>query len=70
MASFIEILANGETKAVPEGTTLAGLIESLELPGGRVAVERNGGVVPKDRFGSVTLSAGDRLEIVTLVGGG
>jgi len=70
MPGVVDIVANGEARTVPEGCTLESFLKSLELPGGRGAVERNGAVVPKDRFGAVVLAAGDKLEIVTLVGGG
>jgi len=66
----VEIIANGEPRRVPEGSTLSGFLTSLEIPDARVAVEHNGRVVSKDSFASVILSGGDRLEIVTLVGGG
>ena len=66
----MEITANGEKRQVPDGITVAGLINEIGWPSGRIAVERNGEIVPKERFGSVVLGAGDRLEVVTLVGGG
>ena len=46
------------------------LIEKLELAGKRVALERNGEIVPRSRFGKQQLADGDRLEIVVAVGGG
>lgn len=70
MPGVVDIVANGERRTVPEGSTLESFLKALELPGGRIAVERNGVVVSKERFGSVILAAGDKLEIVTLVGGG
>ncbi len=66
----IEITANGVARRVREGITLAALLTSLDLPLARVAVEHNGRIVPKERLNEVVLSAGDRLEVVTLVGGG
>jgi len=69
-AGEIDVIANGEPRGVPDGITLAAFVEVLNLPGSRVAVELNGRLVPRERFPSVVLAAGDRLEVVTLVGGG
>ena len=66
----MEILANGAAREVPSGITLAGFLDSLDLPTARVAVERNGAIVPADRYEAVILPGGDELEVVTLVGGG
>lgn len=46
------------------------LVERLELNGKRIAVERNGEIVPRSQFGAVSLADGDALEIVIAVGGG
>lgn len=66
----IEITVNGTHRRVPSGLTVAGLIAELGLAGRRVAVERNQDVVPRARHGDVELAPGDRLELVTFVGGG
>ena len=66
----ITIRLNGQEKDVEAGLTLDELLRRLELPDRRVAVERNLEVVPRDRYGATPVEAGDRLEIVTLVGGG
>lgn len=66
----IEIIVNGRSRQVKTGLTLEGLLERLELPLQRVAVERNRQVVPRGRFRDEHVEAGDRFEIVTLVGGG
>jgi thiamine biosynthesis protein ThiS len=65
----IEITVNGETRRVRSGTTVAGLVAELGLAG-QVAVERNREVVPRARHAEVALVPGDRLELVTFVGGG
>ena len=61
---------NGQPQEVPEGLTVAGLLDSLKFPGDRVAVERNLEIVPRDRWAGTLLQAGDGLEIVHFVGGG
>ncbi len=64
------ITLNGETREVPHGTTVADLLGALELPLRHVAVEVNLELVPRGRHAEHGLRENDRLEIVTLVGGG
>lgn len=66
----ITIVVNGEHRSVPTGSTAAELIESLGLAGRPMAVELNETVVPRARLADSRLRDGDRIEIVTLVGGG
>jgi thiamine biosynthesis protein ThiS len=66
----VKIVLNGDSREVAGDTTVAGLLRSLSLPATRVAVERNGEIVRKPAYDSTRLAAGDRLEIVTFVGGG
>ncbi|QNM99036.1 sulfur carrier protein ThiS [Chitinimonas koreensis] len=66
----MQITVNGEAREVDAGLSLAGLIERLGHAGHRIAVERNGEIVPKRLHGETVLAAGDRLEIVVAVGGG
>lgn len=66
----MEIIVNGERREVPEGTTIAQLLQHLGFAGKYVAVEVNRQVVPRVRHAEHGLQAGDTLEIVTLVGGG
>ena len=66
----ISVAVNGHTRQVPHATTVAQLLSELDTAGKRVAVERNGAIVPKSQHGSTQLSSGDRLEIVIAVGGG
>ncbi|MEO1766337.1 sulfur carrier protein ThiS [Thiobacter aerophilum] len=66
----MELWVNGQAQRVPPHTTVARLIETMNLAGKRLAVERNGEIVPKSRHGDVELAPGDRLEIVVAVGGG
>jgi sulfur carrier protein len=64
------ILLNGKPCHFPDGLTVAALIESLGHAGKRIAVERNGEIVPRGRHGQSVLVEGDRIEIVVAVGGG
>ena len=66
----MEITLNGQTQTLDASLTVAALLERQGLAGKRVAVERNGEIVPKSRHVSTQLEAGDRLEIVVAVGGG
>jgi thiamine biosynthesis protein ThiS len=66
----VEITLNGEARFVSEGLTVAELIAQLELQPKFVAVERNLQVVPQAQHTNCQLAPGDRIEIVTLVGGG
>ncbi len=70
MDDTIDIVVNGEARKIARGTTVARLISDLGLGDRRVAVERNRDVVPRDRHASCQLEPGDRLELVTFVGGG
>jgi sulfur carrier protein len=65
----VTIILNGENRDLPAGTTVATLIEMLNL-GGRLAAERNGEIVPRSAHASTILVAGDRVEIVRAIGGG
>jgi len=66
----LDLLVNGESRAVPAGCTVANLVELLGLAGRRVAVAINRDVVPRSAFGSRRLASGDRIEILEAVGGG
>jgi sulfur carrier protein len=67
---MIRVVVNGEPHEVPAGTTVADLVVRLGLGDRRVAVERNREVVPRATHADTTLDDGDRLELVTFVGGG
>ena len=69
-AASVTIQINGEVREVPEGLNLAALIEWLKLPRDRVAVERNLEIVARADWNVTPVQAGDRLEVVHLVGGG
>lgn len=67
---MLRIHVNGTPRAVEAGATIAELVADLGLAGKRLAVELNGEVVPKSRYGSTQFADGDRVEIVGAVGGG
>lgn len=64
------IVVNGQPRPLPAPATVSALLGELGLAGRRIAVERNGEIVPRSRHESETLEPGDRLEIVVAVGGG
>lgn len=66
----MQILLNGNEHTVPENWTIRDLVASLQLEPRFVAVECNEQLVPRATHGEQPLKAGDRVEIVTLVGGG
>ena len=66
----ITVSINGEARQLPSGITVADLIKEMALTGKRIALERNGAIVPRSTFAAQRLSEGDRLEIVVAVGGG
>jgi thiamine biosynthesis protein ThiS len=67
---MMEIAVNGETMEVASGTTLRSLIERLGRGGQAVAAEVNEELVPRAAQEGMALKPGDRVELVTLVGGG
>ena len=70
MEVVIELSINGDSRRFPAPLTLAQLIEVLELTGKRIAIEKNGEIVPRSLHANTSLASGDRLEIVVAVGGG
>jgi thiamine biosynthesis protein ThiS len=70
MSESIEIIVNGETRAAAAGSTVTDLLRELGLQGGRVAIERNLGILPRPHWHDTLLEPGDRFEIVQFVGGG
>lgn len=69
-AKAVRIVINGDERDVADNITVHELLAVLELKTRAVAVERNLEIVPAATHKACTLSEGDRLEIVTLVGGG
>jgi thiamine biosynthesis protein ThiS len=67
---MICIEMNGNRKEIEDGATIAQLLDQSEISSRFCAVELNLEIVPKDEYGSRRLVSGDKLEVVTLVGGG
>lgn len=67
---MMEVIVNGQPKQISPAATILDLLVALGLGGRPVAVERNREVVPRARHGETVLAPGDRLELVTFVGGG
>lgn len=69
----LTLVLNGQSRTfetLSSGSSLQQLVETLELKGDRVAVERNGEIAPRTRWGAVGVADGDRIEVVHFVGGG
>ena len=66
----MRVTVNGEEHEVPEGVTVRGLLEHLDLAGGPVAVEVNTQIVPRADHPGHIVHPGDAIEIVHFVGGG
>jgi sulfur carrier protein len=67
----MRVTVNGAARELSAGaSTVADVVRAMGLEGKRIAVERNGEIVPKSRHADTRLDEGDRLEIVGAVGGG
>ena len=67
---MIEIVVNGGGQRYEGSLSVLELLRRMALEGRKIAVERNGEIVPRAAHGSTVLADGDRLEIVVAVGGG
>ncbi len=67
---MIKLTLNGRPHELPSETALPQLLESLGVDRRLVAVAHNGDVVPRDRYETISLRDGDRVEVVRMVGGG
>ncbi|HEX8817510.1 MAG TPA: sulfur carrier protein ThiS [Terriglobales bacterium] len=66
----MKLQINGQPREFDSPLSLAGLIENLGMTAGRVAVELNRNIVPREQWTATNLADGDQLEIVHFVGGG
>jgi sulfur carrier protein len=67
---MIELTVNGKAREIGESMTLSGFLQEHNINPRLVAVEYNGEIVRRDGYDAVRLKAGDKLEIVHMVGGG
>jgi sulfur carrier protein len=67
---MIQVTVNGAARRFERPLAVTELVEKMALSGKKIAVERNGEIVPKSAHGSTLVGDGDRLEIVVAVGGG
>ena len=67
---MLNLIINGEPRSFAAPITLAQLVETLSLVGKRIAIEKNGEIVPRSQYAETQLIDNDRLEIVVAVGGG
>jgi len=66
----MKIIVNGQVKNISEGIVLSSLLDDLKIDRERIAVEINLEIIKKDRYDSLKLVEGDRIEILQFVGGG
>lgn len=66
----MQIVINGQSRELPNGSTAADVIELLGLRGKRLAMEINEEILPRSHFPDHTLRDGDNVEIVHAIGGG
>jgi len=64
------VTINGEAHQIPDGLSVAAMIEQLGMTGNRVAIERNLDILPRARWQETRVQPGDKFEIVHFVGGG
>lgn len=70
MTNPIHVTVNGESREVPADLVVDALLTHLGLRQDRVAIERNLEILPRPQWLTTAVQAGDRFEIVQLVGGG
>jgi sulfur carrier protein len=66
----IQVTVNGAAQRFEQPLAVSALIEKMALAGKKIAVERNGEIVPRSLHRQILVEDGDRLEIVVAVGGG
>ena len=70
IAGMIQVTVNGAPHRFERPVSIGSLLEELKMAGRKIAVERNGEIVPRGLHGNTLVENGDRLEIVVAVGGG
>ena len=66
----INVTINGKTESIAAGTSLQSLLKLLGIRSERVAIEYNREIIDRNQFDALQMKEGDRLEIITFVGGG
>jgi thiamine biosynthesis protein ThiS len=66
----VNVIINGDAREIPDGFTVAALLDHLGMSRGRVAIERNLDILPRALWNETAVQPGDRFEIVHFVGGG
>ena len=69
-AQTITIIANGQPRDIPAGSTIADLLHALQIAHKRVVAQLDGEIVTRETFDQVILREGSKLELITMVGGG
>ncbi len=67
---MIQIMVNGENVQIPDTMSVERVLDTVHVPPNYLAVEINGEVVPRQDYSTTNVTAGDHVEVVTLVGGG
>ena len=67
---MIQVTVNGATHRFEQPLDVVSILERLQMKGKKIAVERNGEIIPKSRHPNTLIQDGDQLEIVVAVGGG
>ncbi len=67
---MISVSINGSLSTFAQPLSIAELLEQMQLSNKRIALERNGEIVPRGQFNQQMLADGDKLEVVVAVGGG
>ena len=66
----LDVIVNDRRVSLPSDSSVVDLLQVLDVTVKHVAVEVNGQLVPRERHATCRLASGDRVEVVTLVGGG
>jgi thiamine biosynthesis protein ThiS len=66
----MNIILNGEEFLLEGESSLSGLVEKLQLDVRKIAIEKNLEIIPRSSYSSATINEGDKIEIVSFIGGG